>query len=278
MSKLLTALRTASKRMIADLEDSELFTHNGEIGDIREQIVQSFLRPYLPDCYSLGTGQIFDSKDQMSKQIDVVIYDQLFSTVLFKDKEICLFPYESVYGTIEIKSTLSGDTLTEACENIASVRKLVRDPSHTAFSLPHYGSIISDDPKNLIEYDKRRANLPLNIIFAYDGLLAKTCRDQLIEKLRSLDAHVKHLMPDFIFNFKRGYMITKSELKSDGHWIALRDFRGEPEFNNYLILETGDDTLAFFYLTTNSFLNKIKLNALNPASYWNELFKEYSSK
>lgn len=107
MPKLMTALRTASQRVIADLEDSELFTHNGEKGAIREQIIQTFLRPYLPDCYSIGTGQIFDSSDEMSAQIDVILYDQLFSTVLFKGKEKILLPYESVYGTIEVKTTLN---------------------------------------------------------------------------------------------------------------------------------------------------------------------------
>lgn len=69
-------------------------------------------------------------------------------------------------------------------------------------------------------------------------------------------------------------MITKSELKNDGHWIALREFLGEPEFDNYLITETGDDTLAMFYLTINSFLNKIRLNALNPTTYWNKVFQD----
>ena len=276
MSKLLTALRNATKKIEAELADSSLFTHAGEIGTIRENIIGKFLRPYLPDCYSIGTGQIFDSADAMSRQIDVVLYDQLFSTALFKGDDVLLLPYESVYGTIEVKSTLSTKELGLAMDNIASVRCLNRAESNISFSLPHYGSTISDKPGNTIQFDKRRANSPLNIIFAYEGLTAESCIAGLADRLASAPGN-KELMPDFVFNFKRGYMITKGQQKSDGWWLALREFRGAEDFDGYFHVNTGNDTLAMFYLATNSFLNRIRLNALNPTEYWNQLFSEITA-
>jgi hypothetical protein len=249
----------------------------GEIGAIRENIIGRFLRPYLPDCYSIGTGQIFDSTDAMSRQIDVILYDQLFSTVLFKGDDILLLPYESVYGTIEVKSNLSSTELKTAIDNIASVRALNRADSNITFVLPHYGGTVSTKPGNLISFDERRANCPLNIIFAYDGLTKETCLENLASCVASATPEEKLRMPDFIFNFKRGYMITKGQQKQDGWWIALREFMGSPEFDGYFAIETGGNTLAMFYLTTNSFLNKIRLNALNPTEYWNQLFTEINT-
>ena len=276
MSKLLTSLRNSTKKIEAELADSSLFTHTGEIGTIRENIIGKFLRPYLPDCYSIGTGQIFDAADSMSCQIDVVLHDQLFSTALLKGEDVLLLPYESVYGTIEVKSTLNTKELGIAMDNIASVRRLKRADSDISFVLPHYGSTVSDEPDNLIQIDKRRANTPLNIIFSYDGLTAETCIAGLADRLSSAPDD-KELMPDFVFNFKRGYMVTKGQQKSDGWWLALREFRGAEDFDGYFSVSTGNDTLAMFYLTTNSFLNKIRLNALNPTEYWNQLFTEITA-
>ena len=44
--------------------------------------------------------------DKMSKQIDVVIYDNVFSNFFKKDSSAYLFPCESVYGSIEVKTML----------------------------------------------------------------------------------------------------------------------------------------------------------------------------
>ena len=185
MSKLLESLRNATKKIEAQLADSSLFTHSGEIGAIRENIISRFLRPYLPDCYSIGTGQIFDSTDTMSKQIDVILYDQLFSTALFKGDGILLLPYESVYGTIEVKSNLSSAELITAMNNIVSVRALQRADSNITFGLPHYGGTVSNKPGNLITFDKRRANCPLKRIFAYDGLTKYNGLENLASRVAS---------------------------------------------------------------------------------------------
>lgn len=272
--KLLESLRNASKKIEAEVEDSKLFTHSGEIGTFRENIVANFLRPFLPNCYSIGTGQVFDQSDQMSKQIDLVIHDQLFSNVLFKTNETQLFPFESVYGTVEVKSNLTTDELKISVENIISVKSLRREDSDVMDLLPHLGGTISKKPGNLITYDKSKANNLINIIFAYDGLTGKTCVAKLNEILQEVISNGidKNFMPDFIFNWKRGYMITKGELKKDGYWFALRNFKGVQKFDRFYMLELEEDTLAFFYLTLNVFLNQIRLKSISLHEYWNKMY------
>lgn len=272
--KLLDSLRSASKKIEAEVEDSKLFTHSGEIGTFRENIVANFLRPFLPNCYSIGTGQIFDQSDQMSKQIDLVIHDQLFSNVLFKTNEIQLFPFESVYGTVEVKSNLTSEELKTSVENIISVKSLIREDSDVMDLLPHLGGTISKKPGNLITYDKSKANNPLNIVFAYDGLTGNTCVQKLTEILKEFTSKGvdKNFMPDFIFNWKRGYMITKGELKKDGYWFALRNYKGVQKFDGFYMVELGEDTLSFFYLTLNVFLNQIRLKSIGLHEYWNKMY------
>jgi hypothetical protein len=109
--KLLQALRNASQRVNFDFEDSKLFSHPGEKGEMREQIIKNFLRPFLPQCYDIGSGQVFSEDGQESRQIDLVIYDSVFSNVLFRDAQSCLFPCESAYGAVEVSSTLDSMSL-----------------------------------------------------------------------------------------------------------------------------------------------------------------------
>ncbi len=98
--KLLQALRNATKRLEVEFEDSKLFEHSGEKGTLREQTIKVLLRPFLPECYGIGTGQIFSETGTASNQIDIVLYDAVFSNFLFRDRQSSLFPCESVFGPL----------------------------------------------------------------------------------------------------------------------------------------------------------------------------------
>ena len=82
--KFLQALRNSASKLSAEFEDSKLFSHSGEKGEFREQIISQLLKPFLPSCYGLGSGQVFSLDENVSNQIDIVIYDEIFSNVLFK--------------------------------------------------------------------------------------------------------------------------------------------------------------------------------------------------
>lgn len=128
---LLDAVRLDAAGIADRMQQSNLFTQMGDRGEFREQVIQEFLRPYLPPCYGLDPGEIFSSEGQQSAQVDIVIYDAVFSTVLFQNKTRKLFPAESVYGSIEVKSTLSLSELDRACANVASVKRLSRRRADT---------------------------------------------------------------------------------------------------------------------------------------------------
>ena len=136
--KFLDALRNVSSGIDSKFKDSQLFTTSGERGNAREQIISTHLRPFLPECYGLGSGQIFSSDGGVSKQIDIVIYDNVYSNVLFKGENASLFPCESVYGEIEVKSNLDSKEFEKSLCNIESMKMLTREDSLSIDITPLY--------------------------------------------------------------------------------------------------------------------------------------------
>ena len=100
--KMMDVLKVNSQILNAKLESSRLYDHNGVKGTCREEDLIKVIRDCIPECYGLRAGQIFSNDDKMSKQIDVVIYDNVFSNFFKKDSSAFLFPCESVYGSIEV--------------------------------------------------------------------------------------------------------------------------------------------------------------------------------
>lgn len=108
--------------------DSELVsaiaTHGGEIGSAREEIIRQVLFKILPPQFEIGTGEIIDSGGARSKQIDIVIARKDFPALALPSGAK-IFLIESVLATIEVKSTLTKQSLHEALDNCASVARLI---------------------------------------------------------------------------------------------------------------------------------------------------------
>ncbi|KQO21250.1 hypothetical protein ASF10_14115 [Flavobacterium sp. Leaf82] len=250
--KFLQALKNLSAKLINEFEDSKLFEHSGEKGEFREQIIQELLRPFLPECYSLGTGQIFSQNDEVSNQIDIVIYDAVYSNVLFKYKQNSLFPCESVYGEIEVKSNLTTDELSLSIDNIASLKKLCRESSGLLDLTPFHNLVLGPG----MSTNNHKFNPYIGIIFAYDGLSKNTFTNKLLEKFNETD---KELMPDYIFNQKKKYMAMRIK---DNEVTRFGD-----DYDTFIVIDTGEDTLTIMFLLLNICLNQIKLKAPDYDAY-----------
>ena len=66
-------------RLEAEHKFSQIVCHNGSKGAIREFFLKEVIRPFLPKRYGLCNGECFDINDNVSKQLDIIIYDDLFS-------------------------------------------------------------------------------------------------------------------------------------------------------------------------------------------------------
>lgn len=149
MSKIKGYFKDMSKVLEAQSKLSSNIQHKGLIGQNREVFIQSFLQKSFPKKFVIGTGEIIDSSDKLSKQADIVIYDEFMPTFDYGFSKH--FLSSGVLAHIEVKSTLDSEKLKEALEVTKSVKDINRDIDASM----HFGTL----PQKINSF-----------IFAYDGL------------------------------------------------------------------------------------------------------------
>jgi hypothetical protein len=102
------------------------FSHNLTKGEVAEEIVRRFLRERLPSSIEIAKGQIIDSRGQLSKQLDVIIYDAGHTPILYTsdEKDNRLVPSEGVLAVIEVKSHVDPSNVPGIIANMTSVKSL----------------------------------------------------------------------------------------------------------------------------------------------------------
>jgi hypothetical protein len=126
------------EQMLSSLKVNRGFiSHAGSMGDATEQHWIEFLRTYLPDRYKVDKAIVIDAEGTVSKQIDVVIYDGMYTPFIFNQDGFKYIPAESVYAVFEVKQDINGN-IEYAAERIESVRKLKR----TSIEMVASGSVM----------------------------------------------------------------------------------------------------------------------------------------
>lgn len=114
------------KQMYASLEmNRKMISHPGSKGDATERHWIKFLQTYLPTRYKVDKAIVIDSKGNVSEQMDIVIYDSLYTPFIFNQDDFLYIPAESVYAVFEVKQDVSGN-IEYAAQKVESVRKLQR--------------------------------------------------------------------------------------------------------------------------------------------------------
>lgn len=99
--------------------------HSGSKGDATEQHWIDFLRTYLPNRYKVDKAIVIDSTGNVSEQMDIVIYDAIYTPFIFNQDGFMYIPAESVYAVFEVKQDVKG-YIKYAAKKVESVRKLKR--------------------------------------------------------------------------------------------------------------------------------------------------------
>ena len=81
--------------------------------------------------------EVFSADNEKSRQVDVIIHDNMFSPVFRTGDGGILIPCEAVYGTAEVKTRLDRSGWQLALDNVASVKRLERAPSDLMDILPN---------------------------------------------------------------------------------------------------------------------------------------------
>ena len=118
--------RRVQQEMLAQLSVGRLFEHASTAGAATEHHWLQLFDRYLPKRYRAAPAFVIDSAGRRSRQIDIAIFDNLYTPPLFPHPSGLHLPAESVYAVFEVKPTFSRQWLRDAAEKAASVRALHR--------------------------------------------------------------------------------------------------------------------------------------------------------
>jgi len=118
--------RRVQQEMLAQLSVGRLFEHASTAGAATEHHWLQLFYRYLPKRYRAAPAFVIDSTGRRSRQIDIAIFDNLYTPPLFPHSSGIHLPAESVYAVFEVKPTFTRQWLRDAAEKAASVRSLRR--------------------------------------------------------------------------------------------------------------------------------------------------------
>lgn len=101
--------------------------HNLTSGTANETILRGFINEFLPKKYAAGQGFICDpvSLDGLvSRQCDILIYNQVDYPLVHNEGDVKVVWPESARLVIEVKTTLTKNSLKDALENIKSAKEI----------------------------------------------------------------------------------------------------------------------------------------------------------
>lgn len=134
-------------QMVAKLSTNRnAIFHPGTKGDASELNWIEWLKTYLPKRYSVDKAFIIDCENNISDQIDIVIYDQQYSPFVFNQDSAIYIPAESVYAIFEVKQELNKEYIEYAGKKAESVRNLTR----TSAPIPYAGGCYPPKPHKKI--------------------------------------------------------------------------------------------------------------------------------
>jgi len=117
---------SVQEEMLAQLAVGGFFEHPSASGTATERHWLDLFNRYLPKRYRSTPAFVIDSEGRRSRQIDIAIFDNLYSPLLFPHSSGLHIPAESIYAVFEVKPTFSRQWIRDAGEKAASVRALHR--------------------------------------------------------------------------------------------------------------------------------------------------------
>jgi hypothetical protein len=173
----------------------EIVTHNPTRGTFAESLLREVIAEFLPQRYAAATGFIMD-RPKRSNQVDIIVYDQLTDSPVFRDGGFVILTPGTAKLVIEVKSALIGaakesdNEIAIAFNNIRSAKQI--DPNVRGF------------------------------VFGYDGNQG----DTLVEHVKTWGLKANKVprteWPDRVFNLKHGFGMvpTPGKVEDDG---SLKD-------------------------------------------------------
>lgn len=240
-------LNNITSKLKSEYESTSISQHSGNLGAARESVVKYFLTSNLPSNLDFTSGEIFDSLDGRSGQIDIIVHTS-YSLKLNYASGLDMVPIDNVLALIECKSNLTTGSMTSGSAHL----KLALDSCVKSKKLHRINPIGIDSnylksrdlpPQALALLEKKTglcatlANTPYMII-AFKGPEVQTLRDALWSYMQENKVSLE-CMPNLITVLDKGYYLVKN----DGFFI-------KKVANNvhYSMSESENSTLIGMYM------------------------------
>lgn len=251
--------RKIAIKLAADFGMSAEVTHDGSKGSLREDALRGFLKDRLPGMCATGSGEIVGPRnDSTSQQCDLIIYDRLHGVPLLYGETSQVYPIECVFGTVEVKSSLSKEKLIDGLQKIRSVKSLVPNENVTHSAMPGFASTTP------------RAR-PFGIVFAYQ--LSGNSLRSLADNVKEWEAEISdEFWPNLVVVLGEGVILHSAEKGQ----LVLRNehLRG----SRPIWLGYGEDSLFHAYAAILDLASSTRLGAPNIRRYYDlpKLLGRYS--
>lgn len=239
-----------SFELSAKFQKTMQIKHNGGKGNNREDAFADFLKEHLPNKYGIGRGEVISPENEISGELDIVIFDKDHCPLLLKSDSHSIYPRESVFGAISMKSHLDSDELKDAYKNISSLKKIISTQSFTKST--GGGMATGFSPV-----------VPVTAIFAY---AANRSLEAIAKQVNELDKGLNdiNLRPDFVVILGLGIVGPTGRIRNNFNMCNLPQ-----DYSKLSLLRaTGKHTLLRFYIQLLDELNSITQPELNLHSYF----------
>ncbi len=203
---------SAQLRKQAKLLSDAFSSHHPSSGTNKERLISDFINNYVPKKFTVDTGIVMDRNGVLSNEADIVIADSINNAPLFPDGEKKLWPVESVYEVIEVKSTLTKPEMENAIEKCRRFKRLSREFAQN------------------IEKPANRESL--FTIWAFEGPEPKTIKENYVDATREVPENER---PDFVV------VIESMLMTSGGYWVLSK--YGHPSSKHYRTLPQTEKSL-----------------------------------
>jgi hypothetical protein len=118
-----------------------LVEHPTTTGSYHEALLRSVLGTFLSRRFSVGTGFVYASPEQVSDQVDILVVDENDADAyVYREGDLGIVRPRSVVAAIEVKTVLGVKAFDEGLQKIASVRKLICSPKGICTAIFGYES------------------------------------------------------------------------------------------------------------------------------------------